>query len=255
MQNLKEIAKKVRLSVIEMLYKAQSCHLGSNMSEVEILVALYFKILKPEDIFILSKGWGAAALYATLAEKGIIDKKDLLENYYTEKYPGLISDKVKGIVLSTGSAGHGIGVAVGMALANRNRKVYCLISDGECNCGTTWEAALFAHHHKLENLTVIIDYNKLQAFGKTNKVLQLEPFAHKWKSFGWWVAPVDGHNFDDLIWGFENHTVHKRPKAIIAHTIKGKGIPFAENKLEWHYYNLDEKLYEEAKRYICGDID
>ena len=255
MQSITEIAKKIRLMVIEMLYRAQSCHLGSNMSEVEILVALYFKIMKPKDVFILSKGWGAAALYAVLAEKGIINKRDLLKNYYTEKYPGLVSEKVPGVVLSTGSAGHGIGVAVGMALADRNRRVYCLMSDGECNCGTTWEAALFAHHHKLENLTVIIDYNKLQAFGKTNEVLQLEPFAHKWKSFGWWVIPVDGHNFKDILAGFKDDTVHKRPKVIIAHTIKGKGIPFAENKIEWHYYNLDEKLYEEAKRYLCRDID
>ncbi len=251
MQSLTEIAKNIRLMVIEMLYRAQSCHLGSNMSVVEILTTLYFRIMKEEDVFILSKGWAAAAVYATLAEKGIINKKDLLKNYYTEKYPGLISEKVPGVVLSTGSAGHGIGVAVGMALANKKRKVYCLISDGECDCGTTWEAALFASHHKLHNLTVIIDYNKLQAFGRTNEVLQLEPLAHKWKSFGWWIFPADGHDFQSLLGAFESSIVHKRPKAIIAHTIKGKGIEFAENKVEWHYYNLDKKLYEEAKRGIC----
>ena len=255
MQSITEIAKKIRLMVIEMLYRAQSCHLGSNMSEVEILVALYFKIMKPKDVFILSKGWGAAALYAVLAEKGIINKKDLLKNYYTEKYPGLVSEKVPGVVLSTGSAGHGIGVAVGIALADRDRKVYCLISDGECNCGTTWEAALFAAHHKLNNLTLIIDYNQLQAFGETNKVLQLEPLARKWKSFNWWVVPVNGHNFNDLISAFGQKTVHKRPKVIIANTIKGKGIPFAENRVEWHYFNLNKELYNEAKRYICQNAN
>jgi len=248
---MKEIAKKIRKRVIELLYKHKAAHLGSCMSCIEILVALYFKIMRPEDKFLLSKGWAAAALYSVLAEKGIIDWDDLYENYYElgSKYWGLVHHTVPGIEHSFGSAGHGLPVAIGMALADRNRKVFVLMSDGEMDCGTTWESALFAPHHKLDNLVVLADYNKLQAFGRTNKVLNLEPLVQKWKVFNWDVYEIDGHNFPQLLKVLKLAIEKKgKPHIIICHTVKGKGISFAENKLEWHYFNLTPELYEKAKR-------
>jgi len=237
--------------VIELLYKHKACHLGSCMSCIEILVALYFgRIMKSKDKFLLSKGWAAAALYSILAEKGIIDWNDLYENYYEvgSKYWGLVHHTVPGVEHSFGSAGHGLPVALGMALADRKRKVFVLMSDGEMDCGTTWESALLASHHKLDNLVGIVDYNKLQAFGKTNKVLNLEPLGEKWKKFGWQVYEVDGHSFKDLLKILKKIPAAKnKPHMIICHTIKGKGVSFAENKIEWHYYNLTPELYERAK--------
>ena len=251
MKKLEKLAKKIRGKVIELLYKHRACHLGSCMSCIEILVALYFgRILRPKDKFLLSKGWAAAALYSVLAEKGIIDWHDLYENYYEvgSKYWGLVHHTVPGIEHSFGSAGHGLPVAIGMALANRNRKIFVLMSDGEMDCGTTWESALFASHHQLDNLVVLVDYNKFQAFGRTNEVLNLEPLAEKWRNFGWIVYEIDGHNFNKLIKTLRKiPTIKNKPSVIICHTIKGKGISFAENKLEWHYYNLTPELYEKAK--------
>jgi transketolase len=224
------------------------------MSCIEILVALYFKIMKAEDKFLLSKGWAAAALYAVLARKGIIDWDDLYKNYYEtdSKYWGLVHHAVPGVEFSLGSAGHGLPVGIGMALADKKRRVFVLMSDGEMDCGTTWEAALFASHHNLGNLFAIVDYNKFQAFGKTNKVLNLEPLFKKWHAFNWDTHEVEGHNFVELLKVFRMALKKKnKPHVIICHTIKGKGISFAENKLQWHYFNLNEELHERAKRDIC----
>lgn len=252
---MKEIARKIRRKVIDLLYKHKACHLGSCMSCIEILVSLYFKIMKPEDKFILSKGHAAAALYTVLAEKGIIDWDELYEKYYEKghEYWGLVHHTVPGIIFSTGSLGHGLPTACGMALSMKRdenkRKVYCLMSDGEMDCGTTWESALFAAHHKLDNLVVIVDRNWWQAFGKTEEVIKLEPLKKKWEAFGWAVSEADGHNFEDLLEAFEKVSlVEGKPNMIICHTIKGKGISFAENKMEWHYYNLTQELYERAKK-------
>lgn len=250
---MNELNKKIRRNIIELLYRHKACHLGSCMSCVEILSVLYFEIMKPEDKFILSKGHAAAALYTVLAEKGIIDWKELCEQYYEKEghYWGLAHHTVPGVILSTGSLGHGLPVACGMSLALKNDKkkgkIYCLMSDGEMDPGTTWESALFASHHKLDNLVVIVDYNKFQAFGRTNEVLNLEPLAEKWKAFGWIASEIDGHNFNELIENFRKiPTVKNKPHIIICHTIKGKGIPFAEGKMEWHYYNLNYELYQKA---------
>lgn len=249
MEDLREIAKKIRKKVVELLYKHKAAHLGSCLSCIEILVALYFEVMKPSDKFLLSKGWAAAALYSVLAEKGIIDWNDLYENYYQlgSKYWGLVHHTVPGVEHSFGSAGHGLPVAIGMALADRKRKIYCLVSDGEMDCGTTWESVLFASHHKLDNLVVLVDYNKFQAFGKTNEVLNLEPLAEKWRNFGWIVCEIDGHNLNELVKTLkEIPSVKEKPHVLICHTIKGKGISFAENKLEWHYYNLSKEQYQIA---------
>ncbi|MCD6550423.1 transketolase [bacterium] len=248
---MNEIAKKIRRKVIDLLYRHKAAHLGSCMSCIEILVVLYFNIMREEDKFLLSKGWAAAALYSVLSEKGIIDWDDLYKNYYEvdSKYWGLVHHSVPGVEHSLGSAGHGLPVAIGMALADKRRRIFVLLSDGEMDCGTTWESALFASHHKLDNLMVLVDYNKLQAFGRTNEVLNLEPLKDKWNSFGWDVKEVDGHNTEELRETIlESIEVKGRPHIIICHTIKGKGISFAENKVEWHYYNLTPELYERAKR-------
>ena len=241
---MENLCKKIRRRVVDLLYQTQSCHLGSNMSVVEILVALYFEVMKPEDVFVPSKGWMAAALYAVLAEKGIIPKSQLLD--YFKKYH-LISHKVPGIIFGTGSGGQGLPVAIGMALADRNRKVYCLMSDGEMQEGTTWEGAMFAAHHKLGNLVVIVDFNHLQAFGRTNKVIGLEPLLEKWVSFNWLPMKLDGHNLKHLK-SIKDCVYEDTPRVFVAHTIKGKGISFAEDKLRWHYLNMNKTLYEKA---IC----
>jgi transketolase len=253
MKNLEKKAKEIRRKVIELLYRHKAPHLGSNMSAIEILVSLYYQIMKKGDRFLLSPGWKAAALYSILADKKIIDWEDLLENYYSLKYPGLVHHTVSGIEHSLGSAGHGLPVACGMAYAlkldRKKGRVFCLLSDGEMDCGTTWESALIASHHKLDNLFVFVDYNKLQAFGKTNEVLKLEPLAKKWKDFNWDVQKTDGHNFKKILFALKKTSLKKgKPHIIICHTIKGKGISFAEGKLEWHYFNLTKELYERAQR-------
>lgn len=193
-----------------------------------------------------------------MAEKGIIDWNELYENYYEpdSEYWGLVHHTVPGIEHSFGSAGHGLPVACGMAYAlkldKEKSRIFCLSSDGEMDCGTTWESALFAAHHKLDNLYLFVDYNKLQAFGKTNEVLNLEPLIKKWNAFNWDVQEIDGHNFKQILEAFKKaSTLKGKPHIIICHTIKGKGISFAENKLEWHYYNMDKKLMERALK----DID
>jgi len=252
---LKKIAKKIRKKVIKLLFKHKACHLGSCMSCIEILVALYFKIMKPEDKFLLSKGWAAAALYSVLAEKGIIKWRELYKKYYQLEggYWGLVHHTVPGVEHSFGSAGHGLPVAIGMALAkklkNEKGRVFCLISDGECDCGTTWESALFAAHHKLDNLCVVADYNKFQAFGETNKVLNLEPLVQKWKVFNWDVYEIDGHSFSHLLKVFKSAFKKKgKPHIIICHTVKGKGVSFYENKVESHYGNISDRQYKELKK-------
>lgn len=258
-KKLKEIAKDIRLKVVELLYRHRAAHLGSCLSSVEILVSLYFGgILGKNDKFLLSAGWKAAAFYSILAKKKIIDWKDLLKNYYQpgSKYWGLVHHQVRGVEHSFGSAGHGLPIGIGMALADKKKRVFVLMSDGEMDCGTTWEGALFAAHHKLDNLFVFVDYNKFQAFGKTNEVLNLEPLAKKWKDFGWDVYEIDGHSFEEIFDVFGKAKRKKgSPHIFICHTIKGKGVSFAENKLEWHYLNLTDKLYEKAKGDIYRGID
>ncbi|MBI5401676.1 transketolase [Candidatus Wolfebacteria bacterium] len=250
-KKLKDIAKRIRLQILKMIFKSKTAHIGGSFSSIEILTVLYFKIMrinpkKPfwedRDRFILSKGHIAAGLYAVLAERGFFNKK-MLVNYYVNggNFPGHVSRNcVPGIEVSTGSLGHGLAMANGISLAGKrdkkNYRVFVLLSDGECDEGSNWEAILFAGHHKLDNLIAIVDYNKLQAFGKTNEVLNLEPFAAKWRNFGWEAKKINGHNFKEIILALKNIPFKKgKPSVLIAHTIKGKGVSFMENKLEWHY--------------------
>jgi len=256
------LSRNVRKNILELIYRTKSPHLGSSFSIVEILVALYFKVLniKPEDPFysdrdrfILSKGHGCPALYSILEERGFISEKDLLgfaiNNGVLEQHPNI--DIKKGIEVTTGSLGHGLSIGVGMALAamkgHKGYKVYVLLSDGELNEGSVWEAAMFAAKHKLDNLVAVIDYNKIQALGYTEDIVQLEPLTQKWTSFGWSVMEIDGHNFEQIFKAFGNvpFEAHK-PSAIIAHTVKGKGVSFMEDKLIWHYRCPDDDEYSSA---------
>lgn len=237
--NLEVIAREIRKQILKMGFEAQSAHVGGALSCVEILTTLYFKVMKiypsdanhpQRDRLIFSKAHDAKALYATLAERGFFQKK-ILEGY--EMNDGLLPGHstrncVPGVEVSAGSLGHGLPMAAGVAyVGNKDKKkynVYAVLSDGECDEGTTWEAALFAAQHALSNLVVIIDYNKLQGFGRIEDVLSLEPFVMKWKSFGWGVKEVDGHNIIKLVKVFKKIPFIKdKPSVVIAHTIKGMG--------------------------------
>jgi transketolase len=260
--NYPQIAKEIRKKILKMMYESKAAHIGSCLSCVDILTTLYFRILKIDpknplaknrDRFILSKGHAVAALYAVLAKRGFFPK-EILDTYYQNggKLPGHSTlGTVPGIEITTGSLGHGLSMGAGMALAGKRDekkyRVFVLMSDGECEEGSTWEAALFAHHHKLDNLIGIVDYNKLQAFGKIEDILGLKPLSKKWRDFGWEVKEINGHDFSEIKKVFSKIPFKKgKPSLVIAHTIKGKGVPFMENKMEWHYYNLNKEQYQQA---------
>tara|TARA_Y100001970_G_C13855000_1_gene661219 strand:- start:46 stop:750 length:705 start_codon:yes stop_codon:yes gene_type:complete len=227
---------------------------------VDILAVLYDKVLdyKPDDAnwpnrdrFILSKGHAGAGVYAALALKGFFST-EILDTHYADGsiLSGHISHKeVPGVEFSTGSLGHGLPVAAGMALGARLNqslhKVYVLLSDGECDEGSNWEAILFSPHHKLDNLTAIVDYNKIQSIKSTQETLNLEPFKDKWIKFGWDVIEVDGHNHEELLQAFKQRRPGK-PKCIIANTTKGKGVSFMENSVLWHYRSPQEEEFNAA---------
>jgi len=257
----KSLATAIRAHVLRMTNKARSSHVGSSLSMADLLAVLYTSVLRvdaakpnwPErDRFILSKGHGCAGVYAVLAERGFFPL-EWLDTYYQDgsHLAGHITHSVPGAEASTGSLGHGLSIGCGMALAgkreNRPYRVFVLLSDGECDEGSTWEAALFASHHRLNNLTAIVDYNKLQAFGTVKEVLDLEPMVEKWQSFGWAVREIDGHNFEqieDALFGVPFEP--EQPSCIIAHTVKGKGVSFMENQLIWHYWSPDEEQLRQA---------
>lgn len=258
---LKKKALEIRKLIIKISHKAQVGHIGSALSIVDILTVLYFQVLrlKPNnpkwsdrDRFILSKGHAVAALYSVLYLKGFFGDKVINSYCINKGYLGEHPEHTtSGVELTTGSLGHGLSVGVGMALNakldKKGYKTYVLISDAECNEGEIWQAALTAAHHRLNNLVVIVDYNKVQALGNTKDVLNLEPFASKWLSFGWNVIEVDGHDITSLVKAFNNNLIKvKKPTVIIAHTIRGKGISFMEHKIEWHYFSTTEKQYLKA---------
>ncbi len=259
-KKFKKIKKDCLLTLLFLYKKANAGHIGSSLSCLDILIYLYFVEMKKKDKFVLSKGHAAAALYTVLAKSGRIPEK-LLRTFYADgtllaAHPPC-SGKLKEIVFGTGSLGHGLSLATGFALSAKLLKqkfnVYCLLSDGDCNEGSTWEAALFAAQHNLSNLVIIIDYNKLQAFGYSKEVINLENLAEKFRSFNFSVVEAkDGNSFSDLEKAFlkVKKIRSKQPKVIIAHTIKGKGVSFMEDKLEWHYWPMDAKQYEQAMKEI-----
>ena len=249
--DLRTLAKDIRKKLLFMHCKAGTSHIGSAFSIVEILIMLYFRILKinpmrpknpDRDRFILSKGHAVSAWYVTLAKRGFFDE-EVLDKYCIDG--GILSGhpdrfSMPGIEASTGSLGHGLSIGVGLAFAGKkdrkNYRVFVLMSDGECEEGSVWEAAISASRLRLDNLIGIIDANKLQAYEKTDNIQPISSLKGKFENFGWSVKETDGHNFKKLEQVFTNIPIKKgKPTMIIAHTIKGKGIPIMENKLEWHY--------------------
>lgn len=258
----KRIAREIRKKIVKMIFNSQTSHIGSALSCVDILAVLYYNILAidPEnpqdpgrDRFILSKGHAASALYATLAQRGFFPE-EVLKEYCIDggRLPGHSTmGSVPGVEVSTGSLGHGLPMGIGMALAAKHNggwyRIFVLLSDGECDEGSTWEGAMFASHHKLDNLVAIVDYNKLQAFGRIKEVVDLEPLRDKWVAFGWAVKEIDGHNFAQIEEALHKTPFEKnKPSMIIAHTIKGKGVSFMENQIAWHYKSPNQEQLEMA---------
>lgn len=259
--------KEIKKTILKMIHKANVSHVGAALSVVDIIYCLYSKVanVSPKnindsnrDVIILSKGHSSAALYSTLFHLGYINK-EYIENYSIDggSLPCHI-DKEKSpfFEVSTGSLGHGLSVAVGMALAKKMNKnsgrVFCICGDGECNEGSIWEAIMFASTHKIDNLTFIVDFNNLQAFGATNDVINQSNLSERLKVFGFDSFDIDGHNFDELEKYLKIQT--NKPIAIIAHTTKGKGVSFMEDRLEWHYKSpnneqLDIALSEIEEKY------
>jgi transketolase len=260
--NTQELAKRVRLHALHMTSKGGSSHIGSILSIADIMAVLYGKILnvKPDqpkwedrDRFILSKGHAGAAVYATLAECGFMPIEKLATHYQDgSDLSGHVSHKgVPGVEFSTGSLGHGLSVAAGMALSakldGKAWRAFCLLSDGEMDEGSNWEPILFAAHHKLDNLIALVDYNKIQSLAPISKTLGLEPFATKWRAFGWKVVETDGHNHEDLTKALSNLPKTKgKPTVVICHTTKGKGVSFMENSVLWHYRTARDKEFDGA---------
>jgi transketolase len=260
-----ELAKRLRRHVVNMTNRGKSSHVGSSLSMADIIAVLYADVLNVDpanpkdparDRFVLSKGHAGACVYAALAERGFFST-DLLKTHYQDgsKLSGHVSHKgIPGVELSTGSLGHGLPVATGMAyaakLAGRPHRVVVVMSDGECDEGSNWESILFASHHRLGNLTAVVDYNKIQSLAPVSETLELEPFTDKWASFGWDVREADGHDHDALRTALaEPHP--RKPSVVIAHTVKGKGISFMENTVLWHYRTPQGEEYDNA----LGELD
>lgn len=265
-KDLEGKAHQIRKDIVEVTGWAGGAHIGGALSVVDMLVILYFKYLNVDpkqpgletrDRFVLSKGHGGVGYAPVLARKGYFEF-ELLKEFNKFKSPfgiHLDGNKVKGVDVSTGSLGHGLSMALGLALGARVQKkiwrTYCILGDGECNEGTVWEAAMAASHFKIRNLITFVDRNRLMIDGTTEQIMGLEPFADKWKAFGWIVKEIDGHSFRDLSVAIEYaQTEDKAPVVIIANTVKGKGVDFMENEVKWHFGGLDSDLIEKAKSSI-----
>lgn len=263
------LARRIRGHVLRMVHRARASHVGSCFSMADLLAVLYGAALRIDprrpdwpdrDRFVLSKGHGAAAVYATLAECGFFPA-EWLDTYCQDgtRLAGHVTHHgVPGVEVSSGSLGHGLSYAAGFALAGkrdgRPYRAVALLSDGECDEGSVWEAALFAPHHRLDNLVAVVDYNKVQSFGTVREVLDLEPLADKWRAFGWAAREIDGHDVGqilDALRGVPFEAGH--PSAVIAHTVKGKGVGFMEGRLEWHYRSPDAAQLGQALAELgCG---
>jgi transketolase len=251
MNGVSLLARRIRAHALQMVHKTNASHIGSCLSMADLLAVLYSNILcvnpaypkwAERDRFILSKGHGAAILYAVLAERGFFPKERL--DTYCQDGSALAghatSHGIPGVEVSTGSLGHGLPIGCGMALAgkreNKPCRVFVLLSDGELDEGSNWEAILFAPQHQLDNLIAIVDYNKIQSFGAVSEVMELAPLVDKWRAFRWAVREIDGHDHAQIESVLKSVPFEPgKPSVIIAHTVKGKGISFMENQLAWHY--------------------
>ncbi len=267
---LEKISNTLRKDIVKMLHKSGSGHPGGSLSACEILTALYFSEMnidpknptwEDRDRFILSKGHGAPVLYAALAEKGYFDKKELDNlrkiDSMLQGHPDMKG--TPGVDMSTGSLGQGLAVSNGVALAgklnNQDYRVYVLLGDGEVQEGMVWEAAMFASHNKLDNVTVFLDHNGLQIDGKNSEVINVEPLKDKWKAFGWNVVEINGHDFKQIFTALkEAKNTKEKPTIIIADTVKGKGISFMENQVGWHGKAPDDEQTDKALHELGGEM-
>lgn len=273
-KDLSNMAKQVRENILTMIHAAKSGHTGGSLSAVDILTVLYFKHLKhykdwdknPDwqnrDRFILSKGHASPALYSILAEAGYLDRNELVTfralHSRLQGHPSY--GKLPGVEVSTGSLGQGLslanGIALGLKLDNKSSRVYCLLGDGETQEGQVWEAAMSSAHYKLNNLTAIIDRNCLQIDGNTECVMSLEPYSKKWEAFGWQVIEIDGHDHQEIYQALKKSVIlsHEKtaPVAIIARTLKGKGVSFMENNASWHGKAPNDEEFKNALEELRG---
>jgi transketolase len=252
--SLLEIRRQCAITMLQLYKRANAGHIGTSLSCLEILVDLCFHRMKEDDTLVLSKGHAAAALYTVLSLSGRLPEAEL-STFYEEgtllaAHPPC-SRKIRAIPFGTGSLGHGLGLACGLALSQRftgkSFRVFAVLSDGDCNEGSTWEAVLFAAHQQLSNLTVVVDLNSIQGIGRTKDILNLEPILDKWKAFGF-AAEVaeDGNDFGSLARAYESVQSSGGPRCIIARTVKGHGISYMANRVEWHYLPMQDEQYAKA---------
>jgi transketolase len=255
-----ELVRKAKLKALQLAHHANASHLGGAFSIADVLSVLYSEVLKynaedptwsKRDRMFYSKGHACTILYAILQEIGFFSEEML--DSFSENGSILtmhISHKVPGVELSTGSLGHALGVACGVALAGKIKKetwkTYCVVSDGELNEGSNWEAIMFAAHHKLSNFTLIVDYNKIQSLGFIKDIINLDPLKAKFDAFNFYTVEIDGHNHEQILSALEDGNNIFKPKVIIANTVKGKGIDFMEHQLAWHYKSPNKEQYTNA---------
>jgi transketolase len=266
-----QLAGRIRQHALRMTSTGGSSHIGSILSMADLLAVLYGAILRVDpsnprwpqrDRFILSKGHAGAGVYAALAEAGFFSVEKLRTHYQDgSDLSGHVSHKgIPGVELSTGSLGHGLSVGAGMAygakLDGDDYRVFVLLSDGECDEGSNWEAILFSSHHRLDNLCAVIDYNKIQSLKPVAETLALEPFVDKWRAFGWTVVEVDGHDHAQIRAALEVEIPSAgKPLCVIAHTVKGKGVPFMEHSVLWHYRTARGEEFDSALRALQASED
>lgn len=268
LNELRRIARKIRRDIVDVTGWSGGSHVGGALSQTDILTLLYWKYMRIDpqnpkwadrDRFVLSKGHGGVGHAVVLANKGYFDFALLKEyNQFLSSFGmHLDGNKVAGVDTSTGSLGHGLSVAVGMALGARLQKkdwrVFCVVGDGECNEGSIWEAAMSAAHFKVNNLIAFVDRNHYMIDGHTEQVMALEPLADKWRAFGWTVCEADGHDLQQLADAIDAGLAANGPYVVIANTVKGKGVSFMENEAKWHYGGLNAALIEQAKQSIGED--
>ncbi len=270
-KELKEKAREIRKGIVDTTVAAGGAHIGGSLSIVEIMTILYYKYLnvKPDDPdwedrdrVVVSKGHAGVGVATVLGIKGFFPKEDLgTFNQFQSKFGmHLDSLKVDGVDVSTGSLGHGLPISVGLSLGARlqkkNWKTYCILGDGECNEGSIWEAAMAASHFKVTNMVTFVDRNRLMIDGRTEEIMNIEPFPDKWKAFGFVVKEIDGHDFKQLAEAIDFALMEESaPVVIICHTTKGKGVDFMENEVKWHYGSMNSTLAQQAKDSIDKMLD
>lgn len=269
MENLTQLAYRLRKDVLEEIFLSKAGHIGGDLSVIDILTVLYFQVMNVDpdnfkdpnrDRFILSKGHCADALYVVLGEKGFFDKHEAIHTFsaYNSKFIGHPNTDVNGIEINSGSLGHGLSLGVGMALAGKmdekNYRTYVVLGDGEMAEGSNYEAMMAAAHYKLDNLCATLDYNGLQISGTTKEVMNSDDMADKFKSFGWNVIDVaDGNDCAQLIEAYQKAAAYKgKPSIVLAHTVKGKGVSFMENQKSWHHGVMTQEQYNQAISDIEG---